>query len=101
MIGKEIIEINYERFKISVHPFGRKREYILSEISNLKALEIPYSPLIFSSFSHYFYPPDHFSFDYGFSTIYFGKGIDIPEAKEIVSIIKEQFSKYMKDSKLT
>lgn len=89
---REEITVTPERVSIVFRPF-HPRHYRLSEVSNLRALEVAGESGTVGQWHH------SIAFDYGLQTIQFGRGLDPAEARQIVALIKERFGRYMKPDK--
>lgn len=92
--GKEIITLSHDRLKIERKAFdiGVNREYIISEIKNLRSLEIVNSPFYSSrnSWEFWGFGGGTIAFDYGMKTIRFARSIDQAEADYIIKKFKDK-----------
>ncbi|MFN4180697.1 MAG: hypothetical protein ACK4I8_10320, partial [Armatimonadota bacterium] len=89
LMGREVIVVSPSSLEIHIRPIGRLRRYRLSEVSNLRVIEREGgSEQVWT---------EVIAFDYGASTVRFGRRIDLPEARQIVTLLKERFGQYMKE----
>ncbi len=97
LMGREEILVTPQELSIKRRPFGKKLSYRLSEVKNLRVLED-----LFSTGNDWlmwwvwWMVRGVLAFDYGMSTVRFGKGIEVAEARKIVALIKDRFGGYMK-----
>lgn len=87
LIGREVIVVSPSSLEILIRPIGRLHRYRLSEVSNLRVIGGESEQSI----------TEVIAFDYGASTVRFGIRIDPPEARQIVTLLKERFGQYMKE----
>ncbi|MBK8421315.1 hypothetical protein [Candidatus Villigracilis saccharophilus] len=95
-IGKEIIIVKNDTLRISRQIFNRNKflEYSTPSISGLRS-STP-QPVLFASikiFKNISGQNGMIAFDYGAKTVRFGFEIEESEAKKIVSVLQESFSK--------
>jgi len=97
--GKENIGVSYDMIKIqrAVFGFGRTKEYLATDIKDLRVTPWAADHNIFSwsrSSSIWGMSSGILAFDYGAKTFRFGGGIDEAEAKQILEKVVARFPQY-------
>jgi hypothetical protein len=98
LMGREEILVTPQELSIKRRPFGKQLRYRLSEVKNLRVLEDLFSAVSepWLIWGMWWMGRGAIAFDYGMSTVRFGAGIEVAEARKIVALIKERFGGYMK-----
>ncbi len=94
LTGKEVILVNSQLLttRREMGQFGRTKEFILTQIRDLRASQPIFNPADFSSGLQFWgLGGGTIAFDYGAKTYRFGSGLDEAEAKQIVNTIKNRF----------
>ncbi len=97
-LGRELITVSPDELTVAARPFGRPQKYRLSDIRNLRVLELGGGHwwLIFWWVNPFMaFTIGAITFDYGAKTVYLGSMLDPAEARQIVRLIKERFGDYM------
>jgi hypothetical protein len=92
LAGKELLFLNGTllTFKRDILGFGRKKEYEMTFMSNLRVAP-PFNWLDFRAALHFWGLGGVIAFDYGAKTYHFGSGIDEAEARTLVQNMKQRF----------
>ena len=86
LFGKEGVEVREDHLVLRRRPFGVERKYALPEVLNVRVVEgeeVKARLWLYRGFKR-----GPLAFDYGASTVRFGDGLDLPEARRLAALIE-------------